>query len=71
MRHADPWDEVARLERQMEAELLAQLDKDLRRGASQGLERRAAQEKRRGFDQRGLDTTNFWTRGLPEMPTTH
>ena len=26
MNHADPWDETARLEKQMEAELLAQLD---------------------------------------------
>jgi hypothetical protein len=24
--HADPWDEIARLERQMEVELLAQLE---------------------------------------------
>jgi len=31
MEHADPWDEVARLERQMEIELLSQLERTVNR----------------------------------------
>jgi hypothetical protein len=27
MRHADPWDEISRLEKQMEVELLAELER--------------------------------------------
>ncbi|HSH74194.1 MAG TPA: hypothetical protein VLA09_00705 [Longimicrobiales bacterium] len=48
MERADPWDEIARLERQMEFELLSQLERTRAQRAELPAKKRALEEARTG-----------------------